>query len=142
MLKQCIMSFALKQIRKKMSASVSEDFNVETYLNKIVEYFDPQKAPERKLVVVYEFHDSGKNDGAWTVTISNGTCVLTKGDTEDFDTRLYMTAEVYRRVMTGKIDFARLTYSVGAIRYFGNTLGHRELNSYLNIPKEARLAAL
>jgi len=61
---------------------------------------------------------------------------------EEYDSLLYMTADAYHRILTGQLDFTRLAYSVGAIRFFGSTLGHRELNSYLTIPKKARLAAL
>jgi len=140
MLRQALMEFVVKQRLKKLK--VSEDFKVETYLEKIVEWFDPAKAKDRRLTVIYEFHDSGTNDGAWTVSIADGKCALTKGEPEHFDTRLYMTAETYRRLLMGRLDFARLAYSVGAIRYFGNTLGHRELNEYITLPKDAGVAAL
>ena len=121
---------------------VSTDYKVETYLEKIPEFFNKEKAANRTLTIVYEFHDSGDNDGAWTVAVSNGTCTLSKGAADDFDTLLYMTAEAYHRVLTGRLDITRLTYSTGAVRYFGNTLGHRELNEYLSIPKGAGIAAL
>lgn len=140
MLQQKLMEWALKQRLKKWQ--VSADYNVETYLEKIVEFFDPEKAKDRRLTVVYEFHDSGGNDGVWTVSIAGGKCILTKGEPEQCDTRLYMTAEVYRRILMGRLDFARLAYSVGAVRFFGNTLGHRELNHYLTLPKKAGVAAL
>ena len=140
MLKQLIFEWAYKQRLKKMQ--VSEDFSVGTYLEKIPEYFDPAKALDRRFTIVYEFHDSGKNDGAWTVSIAEGKCTLTKGAAVQYDTLMYMTAETYRRILTGRLDFARLAYSVGAVRFFGNTLGHRELNSYLTLPKNAGVAAL
>jgi len=140
MLKQLFMEWVVRQRWKKMQ--VSPDYDVETYLGKIAEYFDSAKAADRRLTVVYEFHDSGKNDGAWTVSIADGKCTVTKADTEHPDTRLYMTAETYRRILTGRLDFARLTYSTGAVRYFGNTLGHRELNGYIVLPKNAGIAAL
>ena len=134
------MSMGLKQIRKRMY--FKPDYNVQTYLNKIVEYFDPEKAKSHKLTIVYEFHDSGKNNGVWTVRIADGKCSLTEGEAEEYDTKLYMTSEAYHRMLTGLLDFNRLAYSVGAVRFFGNTLGHRELNSYLTIPKNANLACL
>jgi len=140
MLKQLIFEWAYKQRLKKMQ--VSEDFSVGTYLEKIPEYFDPAKALDRRFTIVYEFHDSGKNDGAWTVSIAEGKCTLSKGAAVQYDTLMYMTAETYRRILTGRLDFARLAYSVGAVRFFGNTLGHRELNSYLTLPKNAGVAAL
>ena len=140
MLMQFLMGQALKYQRKRMQ--VDANYDVEAYLNKIVKYFDPAKASDRRLVVVYEFHDSGKNDGAWTISIADGKCQLTKGDTQEFDTKLYMTAEAYRLMLSGKVDYARLAYSTGAVRYFGNTLGHRELNWYLAIPKADRVACL
>jgi len=121
---------------------MSEDFKVEEYLAKIPEYINPEKAADNKLTVVYEFHDSGENDGAWTVTISDGKCYLKKGEPEEYDTLMYMTAEVYHRILTGRLDHNWLTYSSGAVRYFGNTLGHRELNSYLSIPKGIGITAL
>ena len=134
------MSMGLKQIRKRMY--FEPDYNVQTYLNKIIEFFDPEKAKSRKLTIVYEFHDSDKNDGVWTVRIADGKCLLTEGEAEEYDTKLYMTAEAYHRMLTGLLDFSRLAYSVGAVRFFGNTLGHRELNSYLSIPKSEHLAGL
>jgi len=140
MLRQLLMEFVVKQRLKKLQ--VSEDYNVETYLEKIVEWFDPAKAGDRRLTVIYEFHDSGKNDGVWTVLIADGKCTLEKGEPEHFDTRLYMTAETYRRLLTGRLEFGRLAYSTGAIRYFGNTLGHRELNEYITLPTSAGVAAL
>ena len=41
-MKQWLLEFALRQKQKKMR--VSPDFKVETYLEKIVEYFDAAKA--------------------------------------------------------------------------------------------------
>jgi len=140
MLKQMLMEWAVKQRWKKYQ--VSEDYSVEEYLKKIPECFDSKLAADSKLTIVYEFHDSGENNGAWTITIDNGKCSLSKGGAEEYDTLMYMTAEVYRRIMTGRLDYARLAYSTGAVRFFGNTLGHRELNAYLTIPKEAGVAAL
>lgn len=140
MFKQWLMNRVLKQRRKKMR--VSPDYDVETYLRKIEEYFDPAKASDRKMTVVYEFHDSGKNDGSWTVAIANGKCALKKGDTEQCDSRFYMTAETYRRILMGLMEITKLPYSTGAVRFFGNTLAHQELNHYLNIPKGAGVAAL
>lgn len=140
MLKQWFLELVLKQQAKKRN--VAEDFSVETYLSKIPEYFDPAKAGNRKLTVVYEFHDSGDNDGAWTVSIDSGKCVLSKGDAKRFDSRFYMTSDTYRRILTGRLDFSKLTYSTGAVRFFGNTLAHSELNSYLTLPKDAGVAGL
>jgi len=137
---QNIMEWAVRQRWKKLQ--ISEDYKVDDYLNKIPEYFNAERAGDRNLTVVYEFHDSGKNDGAWTVVIADGKCTLTKGEVGKYDTLLYMTAESYRRILMGRLEFARLAYSVGAIRYFGHTLGHRELNDYLTIPKNAGVAAL
>ena len=138
--RQFLMEQGLKQMRKR--TYFDPNYSVETYLNKIPMYFDPAKAKDRRLVVVYEFHDSGHNDGAWTVTIEDGKCTLTKGEAEEYESKFYMTADTYHRILTGQLDAVRLAYSVGAIRFFGNTIAHRELNSYLTIPKEARLASL
>jgi len=140
MLKQFLLEWVVRQRLKK--TQVSEDYKVETYLELIPEYFDAGKAAGKILTVVYEIHDSGENDGAWTVQIANGKCSLSKGAVDEYDTLLYMTADSYRRILSGKLDFARLAYSTGAVRFFGNTLGHRELNEYLTIPKGAGVAAL
>jgi len=140
MLRQVLMEWALKQRLKK--TQVGEDYKVETYLEKIPIYFDAKKAADRKLTVVYEFHDSGDNNGAWTVSISDGKCLLSKGMPDNYDTLLYTTADAYRRILSGRLDFARLAYSTGAVRFFGNTLGHRELNACLTIPKNAGVVAL
>ena len=140
MLKQLLLEWAVRQRLKR--TQVSEDFNVELYLELIPDYFDAGKAADNELTVVYEIHDSGKNNGTWTVRIANGKCSLSKGAVDEYDSLLYMTADSYRRILSGKLDFARLAYSTGAIRFFGNTLGHRELNEYLTIPKGAGVAAL
>ena len=170
MLKQFLMDRAIKQRWKKMQ--IPEDYNVEDYLKKIPEYFcsesftnsgssgslmnpgnsenpgSPESSgssgeiPSRKFTLVYEFHDSGKNDGAWTVTVAVGKCTLTKGASDEYDTLIYMTVDTYRRILTGKLEHTRLAYSIGAVRYFGNTLTHSELNTYLKIPKTANIAAL
>jgi len=140
MLRQVLMEWVVRQRRKK--TQVSEDYKVETYLEKIPEFFDAGKAADNKLTVVYEFHDSGDNDCAWTVKIADGKCTLSKGTADEYDTLLYMTADTYRRIISGTLDHARLAYSTGAVRFFGNTLGHRELNEYLTIPKGAGIAVL
>jgi len=140
MLKQNLLEWVTKKRLNKLQ--VSEDYSVVDYLEKIVEYFDATKAGDRKMTVVYEFHDSGKNDGVWTISIADGICRLTEGEAELYDTKVYTTAEVYRRILTGRLDYARIAYSVGGIRFFGNTLGHRELNEYLTLPKNARVAGL
>jgi len=140
MLMQKLTEWVVKQNRKKLR--VDENYKVEEYLNKIPDFFNAEKAADRELTVIYKFHDSGDNDGAWTVTVAGGKCTVTKGEADKYDTLLYMTSESYRRILTGRLDFTRLAYSVGAIRFFGNTLGHRELNNYLKIPKEAGIAAL
>jgi len=134
------MEWVVRQRWKKIQ--VPPDYEVQTYLRKIPEYFDPSKASDRRLIVVYEFHDSGANDGAWTVAIADGKCTLLKGGADVYDTIMYMTADVYRRILMGRLDFARLAYSTGAVRFFGNSLGHRELNEYLTLPKNADVAAL
>ena len=140
MLRQLLMEWVVRQRWKK--TQVAPDYKAETYLRKIPEYFDPDKASDRRLAVVYEFHDSDANDGAWTITIAEGKCELSKGEAEHYDTKLYMTADVYRRILMGRMDYARLAYSTGAVRFFGNSLGHRELNEYLTLPKNAGVAAL
>ena len=139
-LRQLLFQWVLKQRQKK--TQVSADYRVETYLIKIVDFFDASKAADRELTVVYEFHGSGVNDGAWTVSIAGGKCALAKGDSEKYDSKFYMTADVYRRILEGKLDISKLTYSTGAIRFFGSTLAHQELNSYLTLPKGAGVAAL
>ena len=140
MVRQFLMEQVLKKQRKSMY--FDPNYDVEEYLQKIPLFFDPVKAGNKRLIVVYEFHDSGKNDGAWTITIANGKCSLSKGAVDECESRLYMTADTYHRILTGQLDYSRLTYSTGAIRFFGSTLAHRELNSYLTIPKTAHLAAL
>jgi len=140
MLKQLLLEWAVRQRLKR--TQVDEGYSVESYLELIPVYFDDKKAVDKKLTIVYEIHDSGENDGAWTVRIENGKCSLSKGAVDEYDSLLYMTADSYRRILSGKLDFARLAYSTGAVRFFGNTLGHRELNEYLTIPKGAGVAAL
>lgn len=140
MLKQFLLENLLRQRQKKMKVNV--DFKVKDYLKKIPLYFDPAKAADRRLTVVYEIHDSGDNDGAWTVVIASGKCEVSEGEAEQFDTKLYTTAEVYRRILTGLMEISRLPYSTGAVRFYGNSLGHRELNAYITIPKGVNLAAL
>ena len=140
MFKQLLLEWVVKQRLKK--TQVSEDYKVEAYLEKIPEYFDAEKAADNKLTVVYEIHDSGENNGAWTVRIADGKCTLSKGAVDEYDTLLYMTADSYRRILSGRLDYARLAYSTGAVRFFGNSLGQRELNEYLTIPKGAGVAAL
>ena len=140
MLKQFLLEWVVKQRLKR--TQVSENYSIESYLELIPEYFDAGKAVDNDLTVVYEIHDSGDNDGAWTVRIADGKCSLSKGAVDEYDTLLYMTADSYRRILSGQLDFARLAYSTGVVRFFGNTLGHRELNEYLTIPKGAGVAAL
>jgi putative sterol carrier protein len=140
MLKQFLIDWTLKQQQKNWH--VDADYNVKTYLDKIPQYFDATKAGERRLTVVYEIHDSGSNDGIWTVLVADGKCVLSEGEPERYDTWLYTTAEVYRRMLTGQMEITKLPYATGAVRFFGNSFGHHELNSYLTIPKEARIAAI
>lgn len=140
MLSQILLEWVLR--KKQKSMKVDENYSVSAYLERIPVYFDPAKAPNRKMTVVYEIHDSGDRNGVWSVTVANGKCLLSKGEPERYDTKLYMTAEVYRRVLTGRLDISKLAYSTGAIRFYGNSLGHRELNAYLSIPKNAGVAAL
>jgi len=140
MIRQLLMEWVVRKRWEK--TQIAPDFDAEVYLRKIPEFFDPAKAADRSLVIVYEFHDSGVNDGAWTVTIADGKCTLSKGEAENYETKMYMTADVYRRILMGRLDFARLAYSTGAVRFFGNSLGHRELNEYLTFPKNADIAAL
>jgi len=140
MLKQLFLERAIKNKWKKMQ--VGSEYNVKDYLERIPKYFDAKRAADRELTVVYEFHDSGDNDGAWTITIADGNCSLSKGAADEYDTLLYLTAESYSRILSGKLDYLRLAYSTGAVRYFGNTLGHRELNSYLALPGDAGVMAL
>ena len=141
MLRQKIFEWVLRQKQKTMQ--VSEDYSVKEYLDKIPKYFDEGKvAEDRSLTVVYQIHDSGDNNGSWTVAIADKKCEITEGEAENFDTKLYMTAETYRRILTGRLDYVRLAYSTGAVRFYGNSLGHRELNSYVTIPQNAGIAAI
>ena len=148
MLKQFLIEQALKQRKKNMQ--VDRDYSVREYLERIPLYFDANKAGESCLVVVYEIHDSADNDGIWTVTVAEGKCTVSTGEPEigpgsepgRYDVKLYLTAEVYRRILNGSMEISKTPYATGAVRFFGNQLAHQELNSYLTIPKEARIAAV
>ncbi|MCL2757676.1 MAG: SCP2 sterol-binding domain-containing protein [Coriobacteriia bacterium] len=140
MLKQFLIERMLKQRKKAMH--VDEDYSVQVYLEKIPQYFDAEKAGTRCLTVVYEIHDSGSNDGVWTVTIADGQCAVSSGEPEQYDTLLYMTAETYRRILTGQMEISKMPYSTGAVRFFGNSFGHQELNTYVTISKDAGIAAI
>jgi len=144
MLKQFLIQQALKQRKKNMQ--VDRDYSVQEYLERIPQYLDANKAGESCLVVVYEIHDSADNDGIWTVTIAEGKCTVSAGEPkrepDRYDVKLYLTAEVYRRILNGSMEISKTPYATGAVRFFGNQLAHQELNSYLTIPKEARIAAV
>jgi|GEM_PF-1652685 len=142
MLTQALIEWALRSRQKKLCAAIGEDIDVKAYLEKIVAYFDAGKAKDRRMTLVYEIHDSGANDGVWTVSIADGKCTLTEGEAASYDTKMYMTAEVYRRILTGQLELGHLAYATGAVRYYGNSLGQRELNSYLTIPKKVLIAKL
>ena len=140
MLKQLLIERMLRKQQQGMQ--VDEDYSVQAYLERIPSYFDAEKAGERCLTVVYELHDSGDNNGVWTVAVADGHCVVSPGQPEHFDTLLYLTAEAYRRILTGQMEITRMPYSTGAVRFFGNSFGHQELNAYVTIPKDAHIAAV
>ncbi len=117
-------------------------FSVKEHLDKIVEYFDPEKAGDNALTVVYVLHDSGENDGVWTVSIADGKIALTEGEAEHYDTKMRMTAEVYERIVKGWLDITRLAYLTGAVRYYGRSLGQQELQRYLTIPAGLGISVL
>ncbi len=110
------------------------DFSAKEIILSIPEYFDPQKAGNRTLCVVYHIHDSGAGDGVWTVTVQGGACIVCEGEPEVYDTKVYLTEAIYKRIVQGRLDIQKLAYTSGAIRYYGNTLGHSELNSYCKLP--------
>lgn len=118
------------------------EFRVRDYLQKISEYFDGSKSGERRLVLVYKIHDSGKNDGVWTVHIENGKCELHEGEEENYDVKMLMTAETYQRIITGKLPLGYLSYQNGDVRYLGKMLGYEEMQTFLNIPEGSGIAAL
>ena len=74
MLKQFLFEWAVRQRLKR--TQVSEGYSVESYLELIPKYFDAGRAAGNTLTVVYEIHDSGENNGAWTVRIADGKCSL------------------------------------------------------------------
>ena len=140
MLKQFLIDRMLKEKQKSML--VEPDYSVQAYLERIPQYFNAEKAGARCLTVVYEIHDSGDNDGVWTVSIAGGQCTVVPGEPERYDVLLYLTAETYRRILTGQMEITKMPYATGAVRFFGNQLAHQELNAYLTIPKDAHIAAV
>ncbi|UWP58306.1 hypothetical protein [Ruminococcus gauvreauii] len=116
-------------------------FSVKEHLEKIPVFFDPDKYTGRKLVLIYKINRSGENDGVWTVRIQNGTCVLEEGESSDFTGRMLMTAEVYERIVTGKMDHD-LAYWIGAVLYAGSMLNFQELQTFLTIPENSGIIAL
>ncbi len=117
------------------------EFNVREYLEKICDYFDKDKAGERRLCLVYKIHDSGQNDGSWTVRIEDGICTLSEEDAGDCTLRMLMTAETYERMIHGRM-MSVLAYLTGAVRYQGLMLAHEELQSCLTIPPDSGIIVL
>ena len=116
-------------------------FSVREHMEKICEYFDGSRTNGRRLILVYKFHDSGENDGIYTIRIENDTCTLEEGEAADYTTKMILTAEGYERIVTGKMMVISAFWN-GAIRYIGSTLGLEELQTYLDIPKDSGIAAL
>ena len=116
-------------------------FSVREHLQKICEYFDSSKANDRNLSLVYKIHDSGENDGVWTILINNCNCILETGEIPGYTAKMLMTAEAYERVVTGRMMLI-CAYWNGAIRYIGDTLAQEELQSYLTIPQDSGIVAL
>lgn len=112
------------------------------YLEKICDFFDPEKAGNRRLVLVYKIHDSGENDGTWTIHIEGGKCELRQGEEADYNVKMLMTAETYERIVTGKLPLGYLSYVNGDVRYFGEMLGYEEMQTFLTIPENEGIIAL
>lgn len=116
-------------------------FSVKDCMLKICEYFDPAKAGDRKMTLVYKFRDNEKVDGVYTIRIENGTCTLEDGEAPDFTTKMVFFTEGYERIVQGKM-WLLSAYWNGTVRYIGETLGWEELQTYLTIPADSGIAAL
>ena len=88
----------------------------------------------RDLVMVYKIHDSGDQDGEYTVTIRNNEIGVRDGAAENYTVRMLMTAKAYEAFTKG-IFSPEVAFMTGDIRYIGNILAHEEMQKYLKIPK-------
>lgn len=116
-------------------------FSVIDNLQKICEYFDGSKTFGRRLVLVYKIHDSGENDGVWTVRIEKYKCSIKQGEDTDYTVKMLMTAETYEQLVTGFLP-VDLAYWQGGVRYTGQTLAQQEMMTYLNVPPDSGIFAL
>ena len=117
-------------------------FSVRETIYRIPEFYNPEhKEGLRDLVMVYKIHDSGDQDGLYTVTFKNNTVEVKDGAAEDYTVKMLMTANAYEALTKG-IYSPESAFMTGDIRYIGNILAHEEMQKYLKIPKEAKIKNL
>jgi hypothetical protein len=107
------------------------DANVDDMIKAIPRFFLPERAGGRRLIVAYQIMRKDGGTSRWTVHVENGRCFVSAGIEEGFTTKLIAGEEDYLRMVRGRGDYASMRYC-GRIRLIGNTLGHRELNFFLD----------
>jgi hypothetical protein len=106
---------------------------IDTIINSIPDFFNPEKATGRSISIGYELHDEKGDVLTWTVIVDNGKCSVVTGLELDLTVKMVMGAEDYIRLVNGVFDYEKCRWR-GRMRFIGNTLAHRELNYFLDIP--------
>ena len=95
-------------------------------------YFKKRK--NKRLTVVYNILKKDGSVCAFTIEIEDGNLNIENVVKKARDVKIIINEDDYLRLVEGKLDYEGARW-IGRIRYIGNQLAHRELNTYFSIPK-------
>jgi putative sterol carrier protein len=93
------------------------DVNVKSLMEKLPEYFKPEKAKGVNGVIQFMF--TGEQAGSWVLTVEDQTCTVDEGKADNPDLTIKGDAQDGINVLTGKLDGTR-AYMLGKIKVFGD----------------------
>ena len=91
------------------------------------EVFRPQRARGASAVIQFEL--SGDDGGKWYVTVKDGTCAITEGESDDAQATIMMDASDYVALATGKLGGMR-AFMTGKVKTKGDFTLLRKMQTW------------
>jgi len=110
---------------------MSEQLTIEKLMSLMPKAFVPEKAGDLEAVI--QFNLSGEGGGDWAVTISEGSCSVSREVVENPKLTLSALASDYLDIITGKVN-AMSAFAEGKVKLRGDLALAMKLMTYFKLP--------
>ena len=108
-----------------------EELDVRSFMTKIPEYFNPEKAIGVNAVIQCLF--TREHASNWVITIENQACKVDEGLAIDPDITIKATTEILMKLLTGDMDPMR-AFLLGKVKVFGDLTLGMKIVDFFNSP--------